>query len=50
VNQPENDELVYMSNEFGSYWGRDGQVGYGLTIYDKPGTTDYVPDKWYHFN
>lgn len=47
TNDPENDELVYMSTHFGSLWSALGQSGYGISIVPKPGESQYVPDKWY---
>jgi hypothetical protein len=44
---PGSDELRYMSSRFGSYWGREGQTGYGIAIFDIPGKSGYIPDKWY---
>lgn len=49
-HNPGCDELLYMSNEFGSYWGSEGQIGYGIAVFDKPGGSSYSPDKWYNFN
>lgn len=50
TNSPEADEITYISNEFGSFWGELGQIGYGISSYAKPGKTDFVPDKWYQFS
>lgn len=46
INNPDCDELIYMSNEFGSFWGCYGQTGYGIAIFNSPGNTSYVQDKW----
>jgi hypothetical protein len=48
-NDPGCDELLYMSENFGSYWGTFGQTGYGIAVFDKPGSNSFVPDHWYKF-
>lgn len=49
TNHPDSDEITYISNHFGSFWGELGQVGYGISTYAKPGTTSFTQDKWYQF-
>lgn len=50
TNDPGNEELIYMSQNFGSYWGVLGQSGYGIAIYTRPGKSEFKPNKWYDFS
>ena len=50
IYNPGCDELKYMSNEFGGYWGCLDQIGYGIAVFDKPEKTSFIPDKWYVFS
>ena len=47
TNEPDADEIIYISKEFGSFWGELGQAGYGISAYAKPGEVAFIPDKWY---
>lgn len=44
------EELIYMSNEFGGYWGNEGQAGYGIAVFNRPGKSSYIADKWYRMS
>lgn len=50
TNDPQSDEIIYISDKFGSFWGELGQVGYGISTYAKPEKTGFLPDKWYQFS
>ncbi|MFV0504757.1 MAG: DUF4838 domain-containing protein [Lachnospirales bacterium] len=49
TNDPDSEEIIYITNNFGSFWGELGQVGYGISAYAKPNITTFKPDKWYNF-
>jgi hypothetical protein len=50
VNDSGCDELKYMSQKYGSFWGLEGQTGYGISVLDKPSENGFEPDKWYGFD
>lgn len=50
VNDEKSEELIYMSNNFGSFWGELGQSGFGISVQTKPGACEFVPNKWYIFS
>lgn len=49
TNYPESKEILFISKNFGSYWGRLGQMGIGISSFIKPCDCDFNPDKWYEF-
>lgn len=50
VNVPQSEEILYISKNFGSFWGELGQTGYGISTYAKPAESGFKPDKWYQFS
>jgi hypothetical protein len=50
TNDPDNQEILFISKNFGSYWGRLGQMGIGISSFIEPCNCNFTPDKWYAFS